>query len=158
MRNRRLPVCPYCKNKLTYFESWFLKDKGEYFCRECGHFSDVIFRENLMIYFFYSMTLAICIMIASMFLEGFLWSLAFILTILIFLAFYYIAPFSMVLTPVNQPRRSDYNAHQKQSDPKKQKVDYNLLKKEIKKRKNFRVNINEDIAKTTLFDINDKNK
>ncbi len=34
--------CPYCGKKVGLFRTWMLKNKGDYFCPECGNRSAVV--------------------------------------------------------------------------------------------------------------------
>ena len=35
-------LCPYCGKKVGLFRTWMLKNKGDYFCTECGNRSAVV--------------------------------------------------------------------------------------------------------------------
>lgn len=37
----KLPQCPHCGHKLNFVQASFLKREGEYWCEECGGFSNV---------------------------------------------------------------------------------------------------------------------
>lgn len=35
-------LCPYCGKKVGLFHTWMLKNKGDYFCPDCGNHSAVV--------------------------------------------------------------------------------------------------------------------
>lgn len=43
------PRCPYCGKKLGYFNAWVVKSQGEYRCKKCGGFSDVVLAQGIYV-------------------------------------------------------------------------------------------------------------
>ena len=43
------PRCPYCGKKLGYFNAWAIKTQGEYRCKKCGGFSDVMLAQGIYV-------------------------------------------------------------------------------------------------------------
>lgn len=44
-----IPRCPYCGKKLSYLSAWAVKTQGEYRCKKCGGYSDVVLGQGLYV-------------------------------------------------------------------------------------------------------------
>lgn len=47
MKSFHIPRCPYCGKKLNYLSAWAVKTQGEYRCKKCGGYSDVVLGQGL---------------------------------------------------------------------------------------------------------------
>lgn len=109
-----LAACPYCGKKVSFINSLFLKNKGEYTCQKCGCIANISF--NRIIYAITSITclVALIIVILYSFLskKDTLWGILYV--IIPFVIFYCLVPFFMILVP-----SSDKSLAKKVIDKKK---------------------------------------
>lgn len=49
MNSFHKPRCPYCGKKLGYLNAWAVKTQGEYRCKKCGGFSDIVLAQGVYV-------------------------------------------------------------------------------------------------------------
>lgn len=98
-KNKRLAKCPYCGRSVSYLDSFFMKNKGEYTCKRCGCIANVGLNRNI-----YAITSVLCVfalllVVLYLFFGDLtnLWSL--LLVIIPFAAYYAIVPMFLILVP-----------------------------------------------------------
>lgn len=98
-KNKRLAKCPYCGRSVSYLDSFFMKNKGEYTCKRCGCIANVGLNRNI-----YAITSVLCVFVLLLVVLYLffgdltnLWSL--ILVIIPFAAYYAIVPMFLILVP-----------------------------------------------------------
>ena len=95
----KLTKCPYCGKQMTYFQAFFNRTRGEFFCNKCKKESNILIKKALLIRFFVALFLSILILLAFFFMTD-KTSLWFILFVIIpFIGFYAFTPFFVVLKP-----------------------------------------------------------
>ena len=57
-KNKRLAKCPYCGRSVSYLDSFFMKNKGEYTCKRCGCIANVGLNRNI-----YAITSVLCVFV-----------------------------------------------------------------------------------------------
>ena len=57
-KNKRLAKCPYCGRSVSYLDSFFMKNKGEYTCKRCGCIANVGLNRNI-----YAITSILCVFV-----------------------------------------------------------------------------------------------
>lgn len=100
-KNKRLAKCPYCGRSVSYFDSLFMKNKGEYTCKRCGCIANVGLNRNL-----YAVTSILCVFVLLLVVLYLffgdltnLWSL--LLVIIPFAVYYCIVPMFLMLVPTS---------------------------------------------------------
>ena len=58
----KISKCPYCSKQLTFFQAFFLRSKGEYFCNKCKKESNVMIRKALILPFIIALLLSLVIL------------------------------------------------------------------------------------------------
>ena len=98
-KNKRLAKCPYCGRSVSYLDSFFMKNKGEYTCKRCGCIANVGLNRNI-----YAITSVLCVFVLLLVVLYLffgdltnLWSL--LLVIIPFAAYYAIVPMFLILVP-----------------------------------------------------------
>lgn len=77
MKKLRKPRCPFCGEKIGYFNAWFLKTQGEFQCPKCGRISNIVLDRTVYPVAFLTVLLG-CVLFALVFfgiLKPSLWSL-----------------------------------------------------------------------------------
>ena len=95
----KLTKCPYCGKQMTYFQAFFNRTRGEFFCNKCKKESNILIKKALLIPFFVALFLSILILLAFFFMtdKTNLWFMLFV--IIPFIGFYAFTPFFVVLKP-----------------------------------------------------------
>ena len=95
----KLTKCPYCGKQMTYFQAFFNRTRGEFFCNKCKKESNILIKKALLIPFFVTLFLSILILLAFFFMtdKTNLWFMLFV--IIPFIGFYAFTPFFVVLKP-----------------------------------------------------------
>lgn len=95
----KLTKCPYCGKKLTYFQAFFNRTRGEFFCNKCKKESNILIKKTLLIPFFIALLFSLVILFAFFFMtdKTNLWFMLFV--IIPFLGFYLFTPLFVVLKP-----------------------------------------------------------
>ena len=95
----KLTKCPYCGKKLTYFQAFFNRTRGEFFCNKCKKESNILIKKTLLIPFFIALLFSLVILFAFFFMtdKTNLWFMLFV--IIPFLGFYLLTPLFVVLKP-----------------------------------------------------------
>lgn len=104
MKNQ-LPFCPYCKQGMSYLQAWGIHKDGEYRCPRCGKTSNIRYTKRIRT--FAAVASVIGFLIAVM-LVIFRESIQFghiVLVAVPFLLFFFLAPFTLVLSPVKTRRK-----------------------------------------------------
>lgn len=100
-KNKRLAKCPYCGRSVSYFDSLFIKNKGEYTCKRCGCIANVGLDRNIYAVTSVTCVLVLLLVVLYMFFGDLtnLWSL--LLVIIPFTIYYCIVPMFLVLVPTS---------------------------------------------------------
>lgn len=100
-KNKRLAKCPYCGRRVSYFDSFFMKNKGEYTCKRCGCIANVGLDRNIYAVTSITCVLVLLMVVLYMFFGDLsnLWSL--LLVIIPFAIYYCIVPMFLVLVPTS---------------------------------------------------------
>lgn len=100
-KNKRLAKCPYCGRSVSYLDSFFMKNKGEYTCKRCGCIANVGLNRNI-----YAITSILCVFVLLLVVLYLffgdltnLWSL--LLVIIPFAAYYAVVPMFLILVPTS---------------------------------------------------------
>ena len=95
----KLTKCPYCGKKLTYFQAFFNRTRGEFFCNKCKKESNILIKKTLLIPFFIALLFSLVILFAFFFMtdKTNLWFMLFV--IIPFIGFYLLTPLFVVLKP-----------------------------------------------------------
>ena len=95
----KLTKCPYCGKQMTYFQAFFNRTRGEFFCNKCKKESNILIKKTLLIPFFIALFLSLLILFAFFFMteKTNLWFMFFVA--LPFIGFYAFTPFFVVLRP-----------------------------------------------------------
>lgn len=102
MQNKnRLAVCPYCGRRVSYFDSLFIKNKGEYTCKRCGCITNIGLDRSIYAVTSITCVLALLLVVLYLFFGDLtnLWGV--LLVIIPFLIYYCIVPFFLVLVPTS---------------------------------------------------------
>lgn len=95
----KLTKCPYCGKQMTYFQAFFNRTRGEFFCNKCKKESNILIKKTLLIPFFIALFLSLLILFSFFFMteKTNLWFMFFVA--LPFIGFYAFTPFFVVLRP-----------------------------------------------------------
>ena len=95
----KISKCPYCGKKLTYFQAYFLHNRGEFFCNKCKKESNVLIKKVLLIPFIIALLLSLLILALFLFMTDRtnLWFMFFVAVP--FIGFYMLTPFFIDLKP-----------------------------------------------------------
>ena len=95
----KLTKCPYCGKKLTYFQAFFNRTRGEFFCNKCKKESNILIKKTLLIPFFIALLFSLVILFAFFFMtdKTNLWFMLYV--IIPFIGFYLLTPLFVVLKP-----------------------------------------------------------
>lgn len=102
MQNKiELAVCPYCGRKVSYIDSLFIKNKGEYTCKRCGCITNIGFNRSIYAVTSITCVLSLLFVVLFMFFGDIsnLWGLLFV--IIPFLIYYCFVPFFLILVPTS---------------------------------------------------------
>lgn len=95
----KLTKCPYCGKKMTYFQAFFNRTRGEFFCNKCKKESNILIKKTLLIPFFIALLFSLLVLFAFFFMtdKTNLWFMLFV--IIPFIGFYLVTPLFVVLKP-----------------------------------------------------------
>lgn len=156
MKKDLLTKCPYCGRKVSFFEAYFLKSKGEYSCHRCGCISNVVISRS--IYAPASITCVVSLLILTLFVlfaepEN-IWGV--VLVFVPFLIFYCIVPFFVRLEPCR-----DKSFESKIIEKKKTLISDEAYKSSMTNTQAIELNVSENFSnnfKKTKSLIEQKNK
>ena len=95
----KLTKCPYCSKPLSFFQAFFIRSKGEFFCNKCKKESNVMIKKALLLPFFIALLISIAILMLFLFKTDRtnLWFMFFVA--IPFIIFYLLTPFYVELKP-----------------------------------------------------------
>lgn len=95
----KITKCPYCGKQLTFFQAYFLRKKGEFFCNKCKKESNVLIKKTLLIPFIIALILSLAILALFLFVTDRtnIWFMLFVA--MPFIGFYLLTPFFIELKP-----------------------------------------------------------
>lgn len=95
----KITKCPYCSKQLSFFQAFFVRTKGEFFCNKCKKESNVMIRKALLVPFIILLLLSLIILFLFLFITDRtnLWFMFFVAVP--FIIFYLITPFYVELKP-----------------------------------------------------------
>lgn len=95
----KITKCPYCSKQLSFFQAFFVRTKGEFFCNKCKKESNVMIRKALLVPFILLLLLSLVILFLFLFITDRtnLWFMFFVAVP--FIIFYLITPFYVELKP-----------------------------------------------------------
>ena len=99
--------CPYCGKKVGLFRTWMLKNKGDYFCPECGNRSAVVIDKVIVPMAITAVAISLILVLIFTFLvDMHIWSI--ILIFIPFLVFFCASVFLVrfKLLPVQNAKRN----------------------------------------------------
>lgn len=102
MQNEKgLASCPYCGRRVSYFDSLFIKNKGEYTCKRCGCITNISLDRNIYAVTSITCVLALLLVVLYLFFGDLtnIWGI--LLVIVPFLIYYCIVPFFLILVPTS---------------------------------------------------------
>ena len=115
-KNKRLAKCPYCGRSVSYLDSFFMKNKGEYTCKRCGCIANVGLNRNI-----YAITSVLCgfvllLVVLYLFFGDLtnLWSL--LLVIIPFSAYYAVVPMFLILVPTSDKSQAKKGMEKKMTN------------------------------------------
>ncbi len=91
--------CPYCGKKISYFKAFFIRRRGEYFCKKCKKESNIHIKKSIWLFFIVVLLMSLAIMGFYTFFTNKenLWFLLFVL--IPFIVFYLFSPLFIRLRP-----------------------------------------------------------
>ena len=96
------PSCPYCGKKVGLFRTWMLKNKGDYFCPECGNRSAVVIDKVVIPMAITAVAISLILVLIFIFLvDMHIWSiiLIFIPFLVFFCASVFLVRFKRIAPP-----------------------------------------------------------
>lgn len=94
----KITKCPYCSKQLTYFQAFFNRNRGEFFCNKCKKESNILIKKTLLIPFFIALALSLLILLGFFLTDRTnLWFMLFVA--IPFVGFYAVTPLFVVLKP-----------------------------------------------------------
>lgn len=104
----QLACCPYCNQRISYVESFLLKNKGEYECKKCKKNSNIIIKRSIYGLIAGTCILSLIILVCYLFLGDHGNPAGIFLVLLPFLLFYALVPFFVRLTFCKEQPNSMY--------------------------------------------------
>lgn len=98
-KNKKLPCCPYCKERLSYFDAMAIKSDIVYKCSNCERVSVVLHRSDLTFYSKVAVIMSVLAFLGFSFTGGIKFWQIFVV-ILPYILFYAKVPFSLSLDTV----------------------------------------------------------
>lgn len=91
--------CPYCGKKISYFKAFFIRRRGEYFCKKCKKESNIHIKKSIWLFFIVVLLMSLAIMGFYTFFTNKenLWFLLFVM--IPFIVFYLFSPLFIRLRP-----------------------------------------------------------
>ena len=105
----KITKCPYCSKQLTYFQAFFVRNKGEYFCNKCKKESNVLVRKSLFAPFIIALVISLIILLLFFMLTNKTNFWFILLVALPFFGFYLLTPFFIDLKPRKKHMDSLYD-------------------------------------------------
>ncbi len=105
----KITKCPYCSKQLTYFQAFFVRNKGEYFCNKCKKESNVLIRKSLIAPFIIALVVSLIILLSFFTLTDKTSFWFVFLVALPFFGFYLLTPFFIDLKPRKKHMDSLYD-------------------------------------------------
>lgn len=105
----KITKCPYCSKQLTYFQAFFVRNKGEYFCNKCKKESNVLIRKSLIAPFIIAFVVSLIILLLFFTLTDKTSFWFVFLVALPFFGFYLLTPFFIDLKPRKKHMDSLYD-------------------------------------------------
>lgn len=105
----KITKCPYCSKQLTYFQAFFVRNKGEYFCNKCKKESNVLVRKSLFAPFIIALVISLIILLLFFTLTDKTNFWFVLLVALPFFGFYLLTPFFIDLKPRKKHMDSLYD-------------------------------------------------
>lgn len=105
----KITKCPYCSKQLTYFQAFFVRNKGEYFCNKCKKESNVLIRKSLFAPFIIALVISLIILLLFFTLTDKTNFWFVLLVALPFFGFYLLTPFFIDLKPRKKHMDSLYD-------------------------------------------------
>ena len=105
----KITKCPYCSKQLTYFQAFFVRNKGEYFCNKCKKESNVLVRKSLFAPFIIALVISLIILLLFFMLTDKTNFWFVLLVALPFFGFYLLTPFFIDLKPRKKHMDSLYD-------------------------------------------------
>ena len=94
--------CPYCGKKVGLFRTWMMKNKGDYFCTECGNRSAVVIDKIIVPMAITTVIISIILVLIFTFLvDMYIWSI--VLIFIPFLVFFCASVFLIRLKKIAPP-------------------------------------------------------
>lgn len=91
--------CPYCGKKISYLKAFFIRRRGEYFCKKCKKESNIHIKKTIWIFFIFVLLMSLAILGYYTFFTDRenLWFL--LIVVIPFLIFYIFSPLFVRLRP-----------------------------------------------------------
>ena len=91
--------CPYCGKKISYFKAFFIRRRGEYFCKKCKKESNIHIKKTIWLFFIVVLLMSLAIMGYYIFFTDRenLWFLLYVA--IPFIIFYLFSPLFVRLRP-----------------------------------------------------------
>lgn len=144
----KLPRCPYCHRKISFFGAAFLKTKGEYCCDTCKCISNVVI--NRSIYGIASITCVLSLLILVLYSyfgdHGNIFGV--LLVLLPFIVFYALVPFFVRLEPCAD-RSFEKKIIEKQQTVVPETA-YNPTVTEMNRTNPIELNVSDDFSKNFI--------
>ena len=101
--------CPYCGKKISYFKAFFIRRRGEYFCKKCKKESNIHIKKSIWFFFLVILLMSLAIMGYYLFFtdKENLWFLLFV--VIPFFVFYLFSPLFIRLRPKKKFQDSLYD-------------------------------------------------
>lgn len=118
--------CPYCGKKISYFKAFFIRRRGEHFCKKCKKESNIHIKKSIWIFFIFVLLMSLAIMGYYTFFTDRenLWFL--LLVAIPFIIFYLFSPLFVRLRPKMKFQDSLYDTEMVENandpDPTMQKT------------------------------------
>lgn len=139
----KIAVCPYCGKRLSYFEAFLNRRKGEYFCNKCGKESNIYFKRSLFVPYLIALLIGVAVTVFYIISKDLAVLFYMFLVLVPFIVFYIICPYFLKLKPMKKYMDSLYNTN------------YELQlnqKKEEETIFNADIDSNDPIINTDIFD------
>lgn len=93
-------VCPYCENKINYFNGLIERKKGEHTCSKCGKNSTIYYKKRIRLIAFLFVLSSVGLFTYWLISGSLNYSLGLILVFIPFVVFFFITPFLMNFVPL----------------------------------------------------------
>lgn len=97
MKPQKLPMCPYCQEKLDFLYALTIKSEGEFHCPKCKNTSDIKYNKDISKYFWAIVSTSFAVLLIwTIFINDYI-TLGVLLVLAPFIFFYMKVPSLMVL-------------------------------------------------------------